>query len=80
MRNSVDELFVEGTCNVFGVNVRVILTMLWSCCPVVVVIGVLDHVLCSSRCLCFVCDPMVFRCILPDICRVCAYEGGDLFV
>ena len=35
--------------------------MLWSCCPVVLVVCVLDYVLCSSRCLCFVCDPMVFR-------------------
>ena len=25
MRNSVDELFVEGTCNVFGVDVCVVL-------------------------------------------------------
>ena len=25
VRNSVDELFVEGTCNVFGVNVCVVL-------------------------------------------------------
>ena len=24
VRNSVDELFVEGTCNVFGVDVRVV--------------------------------------------------------
>ena len=35
MRNSVDELFLEGTCNVFGVDVCVVL--LWSCCPAVVV-------------------------------------------
>ena len=43
----------------------------------------LDRVLCSSRCLCFVCGPMVFRCVpsrflslflsQPDIRRdVCA--------
>ena len=25
VRNSIDELFVEGTCNVFGVNVCVVL-------------------------------------------------------
>ena len=37
MRNSVDELFVEGTCNVFGVDVCVVLEcygvlvfLLWS--------------------------------------------------
>ena len=30
----------------------------------------LDCVLCSSRCLCFVC---VFDVFLPDICLVCAY-------
>ena len=34
------------------------------------VVCVLDRVLCSSRCLCFVCDPMVFQCV-PDICLVC---------
>ena len=27
----------------------------------------LDRVLCSSRCLCFVCGPMVFRCV-PSRC------------
>ena len=34
MRNNVDELFVEGTCNVFGVNVCVFLNVmkLLSCC------------------------------------------------
>ena len=35
MRNSVDELFVEGTCNVFGVNVCVLflnVMELLSCC------------------------------------------------
>ena len=34
MRNSVDELFVEGTCNVFVVNVYVFLYVmeLLSCC------------------------------------------------
>ena len=64
--------------------------MLWSCCPVVLVVYVLVHVLCSSR-LCFVCDPMVFQCVSsvipwffnvfpPDICLVCVYDGGDFFV
>ena len=34
MRHSVDELFVEGTCNVFGVDVCVALNVmeLLSCC------------------------------------------------
>ena len=35
MRNSVDELFVEGTCNVFGVDVCVLslkVMELLSCC------------------------------------------------
>ena len=33
MRNSVDELFVEGTCNVFGVDVLSLKVMeLLSCC------------------------------------------------
>ena len=34
MRNSVDELFVEGICNVFGVNECVVLNVmeLLSCC------------------------------------------------
>ena len=54
MRNSVDELFVEGTCYVFGVNVCVV----FECYGVVVVvICVLDRVLCS------VCSPMVFLCV-----------------
>ena len=35
--------------------------MLWSCCPVVVIVCVLERVLCSSRNLCFVCDPMFLR-------------------
>ena len=34
MRNSIDELFVEGTCNVFGVDMYVVL----ECCPAVVVV------------------------------------------
>ena len=38
--------------------------MLWSCSPVVLVVCVLDRVLCSSRCLCFVCEPMFFMCSL----------------
>ena len=42
MRNSVDELFVDGTCNVFGVNVRVVL----ECYGVVVL-------LCARPCIVF---------------------------
>ena len=38
MRNSVDELFVEGTCNVFGVDVCVVLESYGGCCPAVVVV------------------------------------------
>ena len=40
----------------------------------------LDRVLCSSRCLCFFCGPMVFDVFPPDFCLVCDYEGGYLFV
>ena len=47
MRYSVNELFVEGTCDVFSVTVCVV----FECYGVVVL-------LCSSRCLCFVWDPM----------------------
>ena len=36
---------------------------LLSCCPAVVVVCVLVRVWCSSRCLCFSCGPMVFRCV-----------------
>ena len=79
MRNSVNELFVEGTCNVFGVNVCVVFEC-YVCCPVVLVVCVLVRVLCSSRCLCFVCDPMVFDVFPPDICLVCVYEGGYIYV
>ena len=48
------------------------------------VVCVLDRILCSSRCLCFVCVlsvvPWFFDVFLPDFCLVCAYEGGALFV
>ena len=60
MRNSVDELFVECTCDVFRVDVCVVFE---SYCPAVVVVCVLVRVWCSSRCLCFSCGPMVFRCV-----------------
>ena len=50
---------------------------LLSCCGVVCV---LVRVWCSSRCLYFSCGPMVFRCVPPDFCLVCVYEGGDFFV
>ena len=33
-----------------------------------VIVCVLERVLCSSRYLCFVCDPMFFYVFLPDIC------------
>ena len=33
VRNSVDELFVEGTCNVFGVDVCVVFESYGVCCP-----------------------------------------------
>ena len=45
-----------------------------------VVVCRLDRVLCFSRCLCFVCGPMVFLCVPLDLCLDCAYEGGDLLV
>ena len=35
----------------------------WSCCSAVVVACGLDRVLCSSRCLCFFCGPLVSRCV-----------------
>ena len=45
-----------------------------SCCAYIVC--VLDRVLCSSRCLCFVCDPRVFRCVpsryLSCLCCCCS--------
>ena len=63
MRNSVDELFVECTCDVFGVDVCVVFEKLLSCCPAVVVVCVPVRVWCSSRCLCFFCGPMVFQCV-----------------
>ena len=31
--------------------------------PAVVVVCGLDRVLCSNRCLCFFCGPMVYRCV-----------------
>ena len=48
LRNSVDELFVEGTCNVFGVDVCVLslkVIELLSCC---------GGRLCASPCIVFV--------------------------
>ena len=80
MRKCVNDLFVEGTCNVLGVNVCVV----FECYGVVAL-------LCRS----FVCwivycvpvsasissvIPWFFDVFPPDICLVCVYEGGDLFV
>ena len=77
MRNSVDELFVEGTCNVFWVCVvlesyGVVVLLWWSLVESVYSVPVGACV--SSVVPCFFC---VFP---PDFCLVCAYEGGDLFV
>ena len=52
MRNSVDELFVdelfvECTCDVFGVDVCVVFEKLLSCCPAVC------GRLCASPCMVF---------------------------
>ena len=65
MRNRVDELLVEGTCNVFWVDVCVVLECYGVVVlPVVVGCG-LDRVLCSSRWFVFSsCGPMVFLCVL----------------
>ena len=67
MRNSVDELFVEGTCNVFGVDVCVVL-LWWSfvgytvyCVPV----GV-----CVSSVV-----PGFFDVFPPDFCLVCGWRS-----
>ena len=49
----------------------VVVLLCWSC--------VLDHVLCSSRCVSSV-IPWVFDVCPPDMCLVCVYEGGDFFV
>ena len=80
VRNSVDELFVEGTCNVFGVYVcvflesyGVVVLLWWS--PV-------GQSLYSVPAGAFVSSvvPWFFYVFPPDFCLVCAYESGDLFV
>ena len=45
-----------GFMCVLSLNVELL-----SCC--VGCVCVLNHVLCSSKYLCFVCDPIVFRCV-----------------
>ena len=69
MRNSADELFVEGTCNVFGVDVCVVLecygivVLLWwsfvgytvYCVPVGVPSRFLSCFCLSSFCVLFCC-------------------------
>ena len=49
-----------------------------------VVVCVIDRVLCSSRCLCFDCDPMVFRCVpsrfLSCLCFVCVANPAYWYV
>ena len=80
MRNSVDELFVEGTCNVFGVDVCVVL----ECYEVVVLlwwsfVGLTVYCVPVGVCVSPV-VPWFFDVFPPDFCLVSAYEGGDLFV
>ena len=67
VRNSADELFVEGTSNVSGVDVCVVFE---------------SHTVYSvpvGACV-FPVVPWFFYVFPPDFGLVCAYEGGDLFV
>ena len=80
MRNSVDELFVGGTCNVFGADVCVVL----ECFGVVVLlwwlfVGYSVYSVPVGACVSSV-VPWFFYVFPPDFCLVCAYEGGYLFV
>ena len=80
VRNSVDELFVEGACNVFVVNVCVIfecygvVVLLWLP-PVCQTVHCVPVGACASPVI-----PWPFDVFPPDICPVCAHEGVDLFV
>ena len=79
-RNSVDELFVESTCNVFGVDVCVLL----ECYGVVVLLWwsfVGLTVYCVPVCACVSSVvPWFLDVFPPTVCLDCAYEGGDIFV
>ena len=80
VRNSVDEPSVEGTCNVSGIDVRVVpeshgaAVLPWRP-PVGQSVYSVPVGACVSSVV-----PWFFYVFPPDFCLVCAYEGGDLFV
>ena len=65
--------------NALAMSFGLMCVLLLSCCPAVVVVCVLVRVWCSSRCLCFSCGPMVFRCV-PSRCLSCLCLRGWRFL
>ena len=80
VRNSADELFAEGTCNVFGVDVcvvpecyGVVVLLWWS--PVGQSVYSVPAGACASSVV-----PWFSYVFPPDLSLVCAHGGGDLSV